>query len=92
VVLRCLEVDTWLQGIEREAVTRFGVREKLGRGKWRRGCLSDSYESGKERTEAGTGAASTWRRRRGAVYVGSRREVGVRCRQGHGCDGRSEEK
>jgi hypothetical protein len=39
------------------------MREKLGRGKGRRGCLSGSYELGRERTGAGTNAASTWSRR-----------------------------
>jgi hypothetical protein len=55
-VLRRLEVETQLQGVGREAVTCFGAREKHGRGKGRRGCLSGCYELGGERTRA----RSTW--------------------------------
>jgi hypothetical protein len=64
-VLRRLEVDTQLQGVEREAATCFDAREKHGRGKGRRGCLSGCYELGGERTGEGTGDAATWRRREG---------------------------
>jgi hypothetical protein len=56
-----------LQGVEREAVTCFGVREKHMRGKGRRGCSSGCYEPGGERTGAGTSDVSTWRRRGGEL-------------------------
>jgi hypothetical protein len=52
-VLRCLEVDTQLQGVGREVATCFVVRETHGGGKGRRGCLSCCYELGGERTGAG---------------------------------------
>jgi hypothetical protein len=70
------------QGVEREATTCFGMREKHGRGKGRRGCLSGSYELGRERTGAGTNAASTWRRRGrgglGSAWHTTKGGVGVR--------------
>jgi hypothetical protein len=48
-----------------KAATCFGVREKHGRGKGRRGCLSGCYEWGGERTGSGTGTVAMWRRREG---------------------------
>jgi hypothetical protein len=50
-----------------KAATCFGVREKHGRGKGRRGCLSGCYEWGGERTGSGTGTVAMWRRREGGV-------------------------
>jgi hypothetical protein len=67
-VLQRLEVDTQLQGGSGgKATTCFGAREKHGRGKGRRGCMSGCYERGGERTGVGIGTAATWRRREGGV-------------------------
>jgi hypothetical protein len=70
-VLRCLEVDTQHQGVRRKVATCIGAREKDGRGKGRRGCLSGCYEQGGERTGAGTGTAATWEEERGGGLVGA---------------------